>query len=61
MSFDEALLRSFFETFFRLPKEDWSRFMANTLPLHQLILVMLRLFIISPLKVKLGMMGLVLE
>ncbi|KGG15462.1 Lycopene beta cyclase [Prochlorococcus sp. MIT 0602] len=59
MSFDEALLRSFFATFFRLPKEDWSRFLANTLPLPQLILVMLRLFTISPLKVKLGMIGLV--
>ncbi len=60
MSFDEALLRSFFATFFRLPKEDWSRFLANTLPLPKLILVMLRLFTISPLKVKLGMIGIVI-
>ncbi len=58
MSFDEALLRSFFETFFRLPRNDWSGFLANTLPLHKLILVMIRLFSISPLKVKLGMIGL---
>ncbi len=58
MSFDESLLRSFFASFFKLPKEDWSRFLANTLPLPQLILVMLKLFIIAPLKVKLGMIGL---
>ncbi len=61
MSFDEALLRSFFATFFKLPKEDWSKFMANTLPLPQLILVMFKLFIISPLKVKLGMIGVVID
>ncbi len=60
MSFDEALLRSFFATFFRLPKEDWSRFLANTLPLPKLVFVMLRLFTISPLKVKLGMIGIVI-
>ncbi len=60
MSFDEALLRSFFATFFRLPKDDWSRFLANTLPLHKLIFVMLRLFTISPLKVKLGMIGILI-
>ena len=57
MSFDESLLRSFFATFFKLPKSDWSRFMANTLPLPELVLVMLKLFFISPLKVKLGMIG----
>ena len=57
MSFNEELLRSFFATFFKLPREDWSRFLANTLPFPKLILVMLKLFSISPLKVKLGMMG----
>ncbi len=61
MSFDEALLRSFFATFFKLPKQDWSRFLANTLPFPRLILVMLRLFAISPIKVKLGMMGVVIK
>ena len=60
MSFDEALLRSFFATFFRLPKEDWSRFLANTLPFHMLIFVMFRLFTISPLIVKLGMIGILI-
>ncbi len=57
MSFDETLLRSFFKTFFKLPIEDWSGFLANTLPLPKLIVVMLRLFTISPTKVKLGMAG----
>ncbi len=59
MSFDEELLRTFFATFFKLPREDWSRFLANTLPFPELILVMLKLFYISPLKIKLGMIGLV--
>ncbi len=55
MSFDEASLRRFFATFFRLPKKDWSGFLANTLPLPDLILVMLRLFWISPWRVRWGM------
>ena len=56
MSFDEERLRSFFATFFRLPREDWSGFLANTLPLPRLIVVMLRLFAISSWKVKVGML-----
>ncbi len=56
MSFDEARLRSFFATFFRLPREDWSGFLANTLPLPRLLIVMLRLFSISSWKVRLGML-----
>ncbi len=59
MSFDEKLLRSFFDTFFKLPTKDWSGFLANTLNLPRLILVMIRLFFISPTKVKLGMIGIV--
>ncbi len=59
MSFNESLLRNFFTTFFKLPKKDWSGFLANTLPLPKLILVMIRLFFISPVQVKLGMIGLV--
>ncbi len=55
MSFDESLLRSFFATFFRLPKKEWSGFLANTLPLPNLLIVMLRLFMISPWKVRRGM------
>tara|TARA_Y100001968_G_scaffold134352_1_gene122580 strand:+ start:2409 stop:3629 length:1221 start_codon:yes stop_codon:yes gene_type:complete len=58
MSFDEELLRKFFIAFFKLPKKDWSGFLANTLPLPKLIVVMLRLFYMAPLKVRLGMIGL---
>ena len=57
MAFDEALLRNFFKSFFRLPTKDWSGFLANTLPLPRLIVVMLRLFLMAPLRVKLGMIG----
>tara|TARA_Y100001968_G_scaffold218310_1_gene201000 strand:+ start:24563 stop:25783 length:1221 start_codon:yes stop_codon:yes gene_type:complete len=57
MSFDEALLRKFFIAFFKLPKKDWSGFLANTLPLPKLIIVMLRLFYMAPLEVRLGMIG----
>nr|WP_320677109.1 lycopene cyclase family protein [Prochlorococcus sp. MIT 1300] len=56
MSFDEARLRSFFATFFCLPREDWSGFLANTLPLSRLIAVMLRLFWMSPWQVRVGML-----
>ena len=59
MSFNESLLRSFFLSFFKLPKEDWFGFLANTLPLPRLLIVMLRLFSIAPIKVKLGMIGIV--
>jgi len=55
MSFDEARLRKFFGTFFRLPREDWSGFLANTLPLPHLLIVMLRLFVMSPWQVRFGM------
>ncbi len=55
MSFDEERLRSFFETFFHLPRKDWSGFLANTLPLPKLLIVMLKLFWISPWDVRVGM------
>ncbi len=58
MSFDESLLRSFFNTFFKLPKKDWYGYLTNTLPLPRLFIVMLKLFSIAPLKVRLGMLGL---
>ena len=57
MSFDETLLRNFFKAFFKLPRKDWSKFLANTLPLPRLIIVMLKLFFMAPWKVKLGMIG----
>ena len=57
MSFDESLLRNFFETFFKLPKYDWYGYLTNTLPLPRLFIVMLKLFSIAPFKVRLGMIG----
>nr|WP_036912300.1 MULTISPECIES: lycopene cyclase family protein [unclassified Prochlorococcus] len=56
MSFNEARLRSFFATFFQLPREDWTGFLANTLPLPRLLMVMLRLFLLSSWEIRLGML-----
>ena len=61
MSFDESLLRSFFNTFFKLPKKDWYGYLTNTLPLPRLFIVMLKLFSIAPSKVRLGMLGLIIK
>ena len=58
MSFDESLLRSFFTSFFKLPQKDWYGFLANTLPLPKLLIVMLKLFTLASWRVKLGMTGL---
>ena len=58
MSFDESRLRSFFSNFFRLSTKEWIGFLTNTLPLPKLIYVMSKMFINSPLKVKLGMLNL---
>ena len=56
MSFDESKLRSFFSNFFKLSTKEWVGFLTNTLPLPKLIYVMSKMFINSPLKVKLGML-----
>ena len=56
MSFDESRLRSFFSNFFKLSTKEWVGFLTNTLPLPKLIYVMSKMFINSPLKVKLGML-----
>ncbi|MBO6975859.1 MAG: lycopene cyclase family protein [Prochlorococcus marinus CUG1435] len=58
MSFDESRLRSFFSNFFKLSTKEWVGFLTNTLPLPKLIYVMSKMFINSPLKVKLGMLKL---
>ncbi len=58
MSFDESRLRSFFSNFFKLSTEEWVGFLTNTHPLPKLIYVMSKMFINSPLKVKLGMLKL---
>ena len=57
MRFDESKLRSFFSSFFKLSTKEWVGFLTNTLPLPKLIYVMSKMFINSPLKVKLGMLN----
>ena len=57
MSFDESRLRSFFSSFFKLSTKEWVGFLTNTLPLPKLIYVMSKMFINSPLKIKLGMLN----
>ncbi len=56
MSFDEKMLRSFFLNFFQLSTKEWSGFLTNTLPLPKLIYVMTKMFVKSPLNIKLGML-----
>tara|TARA_Y100000589_G_scaffold13707_1_gene11075 strand:- start:2696 stop:3916 length:1221 start_codon:yes stop_codon:yes gene_type:complete len=56
MSFDERMLRSFFLNFFQLSTNEWSGFLTNTLPLPKLIFVMTKMFVKSPLNIKLGML-----
>ena len=58
MSFDESRLRCFFTNFFKLSTKEWVGFLTNTLPLPKLIYVMSKMFINSPLRVKLGMLNL---
>ena len=58
MSFEESRLRSFFSNFFKLSTKEWVGFLTNTLPLPKLIYVMTKMYINSPLKVKLGMLNL---
>ena len=56
MRYDDAQLRSFFQTFFRLPTEQWYGFLTNTLSLPELIAAMVRLFFSAPWSVRWGLM-----
>jgi lycopene cyclase-like protein len=56
MRFPEARLRRFFDAFFHLPGDQWSGFLANTLPLPELVQAMLRLFATAPTDVRLGLL-----
>lgn len=58
MRFDEARLRHHFFTFFQLPVEQWSGFLANTLPPRDLLWAMVSLYGKAPWDVRLGLMGL---
>ena len=55
MGFNEGLLRTHFSTFFSLPREEWFGFLTNTLPLSQLMGVMLRLFALATWELRRGL------
>ena len=55
MGFQETLLRRHFATFFSLPKQEWSGFLTNTLTLSRLMAVMVRLFVLAPWDLRLGL------
>lgn len=56
MRFEEAQLKQFFDTFFSLPQEQWSGFLADTLTMPELIGAMLKLFGQAPNDVRWGLM-----
>jgi lycopene cyclase-like protein len=55
MRYPEDQLRAFFTTFFSLPRQEWSGFLTNTLPLPQLVGAMVRLFVTAPWTVRWGL------
>jgi len=56
MRFSEPQLRAHFRTFFALPQWQWYGFLTNTLSLPQLVMAMLRLFVLAPWAVRWGLM-----
>jgi lycopene epsilon-cyclase len=57
MRFPEARLRAFFATFFALPPHEWYGFLTNTLTVPQLLAAMVRLYVMAPWDVRLGLMA----
>jgi lycopene cyclase-like protein len=55
MRYPEDQLRDFFTTFFALPREQWSGFLTNTLPLPRLVGAMVRFFATAPWSVRWGL------
>ena len=55
MRYPEDQLRAFFTTFFAMPRQEWSGFLTNTLPLPRLVGAMLRLFATAPWSVRWGL------
>jgi lycopene cyclase-like protein len=55
MRYPEDQLRAFFTTFFAMPREEWSGFLTNTLPLPRLVGAMVRLFATAPWSVRWGL------
>ncbi|ABW31007.1 lycopene beta cyclase [Acaryochloris marina] len=56
MRFDQGLLNQHFDTFFSLPKNQWSGFLADTLSTPELVGVMMRLFAIAPNSLRWGLL-----
>ena len=56
MRFREPQLRAHFRTFFALQQRQWYGFLTNTLSLSQLVMAMLRLFVLAPWAVRWGLM-----
>jgi lycopene beta-cyclase len=56
MRFDQARLQHFFDTFFALPKAQWSGFLADGLTPVQLVAAMVQLFGQAPNDVRWGLM-----
>lgn len=56
MRFDEVLLKQHFDTFFSLPRDQWSGFLADTLSTPALVAVMVRLFAIAPNSLRWGLL-----
>ena len=57
MRFSEPQLRAHFATFFSLPQDQWTGFLANTASVPELLAAMVRLFATAPWSVKAGLMG----
>ena len=56
MRFDEVLLKQHFDTFFSLPRSQWSGFLADSLSAPELVAVMMRLFAIAPNSLRWGLL-----
>jgi lycopene beta-cyclase len=56
MRFDEKKLTYFFDTFFGLPRSQWSGFLADSMSSVELVGAMLRLFATAPNDVRWGLM-----
>ncbi|XP_010483194.1 PREDICTED: lycopene epsilon cyclase, chloroplastic-like [Camelina sativa] len=57
VQFDIEGIRSFFETFFRLPKWMWRGFLGSTLTSGDLVLFALYMFVIAPNKLRKGLIN----
>ena len=57
MRFDQARICQFFDTFFKLPQDKWSGFLADTLTTPELIGSMVHMFGMAPNPVRGGLMG----